>query len=599
MEKDKKPKHSAARIIANIVMCLAALLMLLLFVPVGIAVVAAIVLYNVLESKVSKARAAEQEQVKQEQEQLREDLSAAKEQAAALSSLQPVLDAQTEAAKIRADAQAEAAKAREDAQAEASRIRADAQAAASTLTLEAEAAASGMKEAAEAEAAAAKEAAAKQSQEAKAKLAGADAEVTRRLNSADVEAKRIIATAEAKAAEIAGDAYEIKKNVDELRQMELALKNTIHGYGDEWLKPTYSLLDELADEFSYTDAGAKLKDARASSARMVTAGTAATCDYVETNRRTTAIRFVIDAFNGKVDSILSKTKKDNYGKLEQQIRDAYNLVNYNGQAFRNARITPEYLDARLQELKWAVTVNELRAKEMEEQRRIRDQLREEAKAQREYERAQKQAAKEEAMLKKAMEKAKSMLAQANEAQKAKYEAQLQELQQKLTEAEERNQKALSMAQQTRHGNVYVISNVGSFGENVYKVGMTRRLEPLDRVRELGDASVPFSFDVHAIIESDDAPALEHTLHQELALMQMNKVNPRKEFFRVKLEDIRALVEKHGLSVKWTMAAEAAEYRETLAIEERMKNDPDAQARWQEFYARIAEEDAEEDDGEAL
>lgn len=569
MERGKKGKPSVAKIIANIVMCTFALLMLLAVLPVGLALVAAVILYNVLEHKSAKDTA-------EKQEQLCRELDSVKEQAAALSYLQPVLDAQAEAARIKEEARAEA----------------------NVLTQGAEAAACGIKAAAEAVAVKAKEAAAKQSQEAKAKLAGADSEVTRRLNSADVEAKRIVAAAEAKAAEIAGDAYQIKKNVDNLRQTEIALKNAIHGYGDEWLKPTYSLLDELADEFSYTDAGAKLKDARASSARMVTSGTAATCDYAETNRRTTAIRFVIDAFNGKVDSILSKTKKDNYGKLEQQIKDAYSQVNYNGQAFRNARITSEYLDARLQELKWAVTVNELRAKELEEQRRIREQLREEARAQREYERAQKQAAKEESMLKKAMEKAQSMLAQATETQKAKYEAQLQELQQKLTDAEERNKKALSMAQQTRHGNVYVISNVGSFGENVYKVGMTRRLEPMDRIRELGDASVPFAFDVHAIIESDDAPALEHTLHQELALMQMNKVNPRKEFFRVKLEDIRALVEKHGLSVRWTMAAEAAEYRETQAIEERMKNDPAAKARWQEFYAKLAEENsAEDEDGE--
>lgn len=119
--------------------------------------------------------------------------------------------------------------------------------------------------------------------------------------------------------------------------------------------------------------------------------------------------------------------------------------------------------------------------------------------------------------------------------------------------------------------------------------MTRRLDPLDRVKELGDASVPFQFDVHAIIESEDAPALEHALHQELALMQVNKVNPRKEFFRVPLADIRKLVERHGASASWTMTAAAAEYRETLAIEEQMKKDPAVQERWIAFAQSIAEE----------
>lgn len=549
-----------AKIVATIVLAVASAMMLY-FPPFGIVCIVALVVLNRCISVAEKELKEAQAKIDQ------------------LTPYQGIADAAAEAARIKGEAEASASQTKETAREDAKRITAEAKAAADRMTAEAKATLD-----------TAKTQAAEKNHKAAEKLANADTEAARKLDSASIEAKRIIGAAEEKAKEIAGDAYEIKKSVDDLRQMEKALHNTVNGYGDEWLKPTYSLLDELADEFSYTDAGKRLKDARAHSARMVSTGTAATCDYVENNRRTTAIRFVVDAFNGKVDSILSKTKQDNYGKLEQQIRDAYTLVNMNGQAFRNARITPEYLDARLQELHWGVVATELRAKEVEEQRRIREQMREEAKAQRDYERAQREAAKEEAMLKKAMERASAMLEKASEEKRKQYEEQLAELQQKLTEAEERNQKALSMAQQTRHGNVYVISNVGSFGENVYKVGMTRRLEPMDRVRELGDASVPFSFDVHAIIESDDAPALEHALHQELALMQVNKVNPRKEFFRVELSDIRALVEKHGLEAKWTMTAEAAEYRETQAIEARMKTDPDAQARWAEFYSKIAEED---------
>lgn len=215
-----------------------------------------------------------------------------------------------------------------------------------------------------------------------------------KLKSAEHEAASVIAAAREKAKQIAGDAIEIKEKADLYEETATAMRNVINGYGDEWLKPTYSLLDELADELSYTDAGKKLKEARAHTSRMVKEGVAAACDYVEENRRNTAIHFVIDAFNGKVDSILSKSKKDNYGKLEQQIRDAYSLVNYNGKAFRNARISEEYLDARLQELYWAVVVQELRAKEIEEQREIRERMREEEKARREYERAQKAAAKD-------------------------------------------------------------------------------------------------------------------------------------------------------------------------------------------------------------
>lgn len=430
-------------------------------------------------------------------------------------------------------------------------------------------------------------------EKAKATLETAQAKADTQIRTANEQSKKMIADAETKAKEIAGEAYVIAGKAKDLEQTVTAMKNIISGYGTQYLKPTYALLDELAADFGHTEAGQKLKDARENSARMVRTGLAAVCDYVEANRKATAIAFVVDAFNGKVDSILTKTKKDNYGTLEQKIKDAFQLVNYNGTAFRNARITPEYLDARLEELKWGTIVSELKAQAQEEQRRIREQMREEERARREYEKAMKDAAKEEEMLRKAMEKAQQQMATANEAKKAEFEAKLAELQKKLEEAEERNQRALSMAQQTKRGNVYVISNVGSFGENVYKVGMTRRLEPLDRVKELGDASVPFPFDVHAIIETDDAPALETSLHRALSLMQMNKVNPRKEFFKVQLADIRALVEKAGLKANWTIEAAAAEYRETLAIEEEMRNDPEARKKWEEFAASIAAEETAE------
>lgn len=141
-----------------------------------------------------------------------------------------------------------------------------------------------------------------------------------------------------------------------------------------------------------------------------------------------------------------------------------------------------------------------------------------------------------------------------------------------------------MAQQTRSGHVYIISNIGSFGENVFKIGMTRRLEPSDRVRELGDASVPFPFDIHAMIYSEDAPALENELHKFFALNQMNKVNPRKEFFKVPISDIKNEIENRGLKVKWTITADAAEYRESLAIEKSLLNNQLSQEQWIEQQA---------------
>ncbi len=397
---------------------------------------------------------------------------------------------------------------------------------------------------------------------------------------------RMVEEAEEKAKEVAGDAYEALRRADELSATAKAMKNIIEGYGDQYLVPASSLLDDLADEFGFTEAGEELRKARENSRRMCTLGQAADCDYAEPKRRDTAIRFVVDAFNGKVDSILSKTRHNNVGTLRQQILDAFTIVNSEGAAFRNARIKQEYLDARLEELKWGVIVQELREKQKEEQRRIKEQMREEAKARKEFERAMKEAAKEEDALRKAMEKAQAEIARATDEQRAEYESRLAELGAKLAEAEEKNQRALSMAQQTRRGNVYVISNVGSFGENVYKIGMTRRLEPMDRVRELGDASVPFDFDVHAMIMHDDAPGLEYELHRQFLRNQVNKINPRKEFFRTDIAGIKRVVDEMGIKTHWTLTAEAQQYRETLALEREMEADVEKEREWLESQRKF-------------
>ena len=418
-----------------------------------------------------------------------------------------------------------------------------------------------------------------------------------RLVAAANEAARIIEAAKKRAEEIAGEAYRIKNRADEFADAATAMQNVIKGYGDQYIVPTFSLLDELADEFGHTEAGAALKQARDTTRALIRAGRAATCGYVEDYLRQIAITFVIDAFNGKVDSILARGKSDNYGKLAQEIRDAYALVNHNGRAFRDAKITPEYLESRLAELKWASVARALKDQEREEQRQIREQMREEEKARREYERAIKEAAREEEMIRKAMEKVQQQVATANEAQRADYEAKLAELQERLTAAEDKNQRALSMAQQTRTGHVYIISNIGSFGEEVFKIGMTRRLEPKDRIRELGDASVPFEFDIHAMLYSEDAPGLERTLHRRFLQRQMNKVNPRKEFFRVSLSDIRREVETMGLAAHWTMTANAHDYRETLKIEQQILENPAVAQEWTEHQLEYEEVIEKEEEGE--
>ena len=379
-----------------------------------------------------------------------------------------------------------------------------------------------------------------------------------------------LAAAQEEAKNIAGSAYDIKEKADAYKAITKAMKNIIEGYGNEYLIPNISTLDELADDFEHKEAGANLKAARDETKRMVIEGSAADCEYSEPKRREAAIKFVIDAFNGKVDSILTKIKHDNFGKLSQQIKEASIIVRLNGAAFKNAHITGNYLESRLNELKWAVATMELKVAEKEEQRLVKEQMREEEKARREFEKAIKESEKEEKMLQKAMVTARKALDKADASDRLELEEKVAGLLSQLAEAESKSIRALSMAQQTRRGHVYVISNIGSFGEGVYKIGMTRRLEPLDRVKELGDASVPFEFDVHAIIACEDAPELEKALHHKFHNSRVNKVNNRKEFFRVDQSDIKDMIQtmENIENTHWTLKSEAKEYRETAAMEQR-------------------------------
>jgi hypothetical protein len=196
--------------------------------------------------------------------------------------------------------------------------------------------------------------------------------------------------------------------------------------------------------------------------------------------------------------------------------------------------------------------------EREEQARIKAQIREEERVKREVERELRDLERERQVIAAALERA---LADAKDA----HSAQVDELRARLTEAEAKAQRAQSMAEQTKAGNVYVISNIGSFGESVFKIGMTRRLEPLDRVKELGDASVPFPFDVHMVVACDDAPKLENALHRALHRVRLNRANPRKEFFRTDIETIRRIVVESEGEVTYVAKPEALEYRQSEAM----------------------------------
>lgn len=279
------------------------------------------------------------------------------------------------------------------------------------------------------------------------------------------------------------------------------------------------------------------------------------------------IKLLLKAFNTECDMLISKVSPATFERTLSQIEKLANNLE-KSVASKRCGFNNDYVELKFQECRIQYEYSLKKKDELEEQRLIREQMREEAKAEREYREALVAAEKEEKLYRELLEKARQELTGLSQEERALAEAKIAALEQQLAEAEAKEQRAKSLAEQTRRGHVYVISNVGSFGENVYKIGMTRRLDPMDRVRELGDASVPFSFDVHAIIFANDAPGLETALHREFSRNRVNAVNLRKEFFNVDLARIRDAVHQiGGEDVDFSTTIAAEEYFESKRLRE--------------------------------
>jgi hypothetical protein len=279
------------------------------------------------------------------------------------------------------------------------------------------------------------------------------------------------------------------------------------------------------------------------------------------------VKLILAAFNIESDSLISKVSPSNFPKILERIEKLANTLEKSAISL-HCGFNIEYIELKMEECRLQYQFTLKKKEEQDEQRLIKEQIREEQRAIKEYEKAVADAEKEEKLYRSLLEKARKEFESANDEEKIIAQLKIEELELQLAEAEAKEERAKSMAQQTRKGHVYVISNVGSFGENIYKIGLTRRLEPMDRVKELGDASVPFSFDVHAMIYVEDAPALETALHREFTHKRVNAVNLRKEFFTVDLESIKEAVNKiAGVDADFNMTVLAEEYYESKRLTE--------------------------------
>lgn len=372
----------------------------------------------------------------------------------------------------------------------------------------------------------------------------------KKTQSADERVKK----AEGEVVKLTAEKENLQKELEILEQVSLCAMSSIDSYSD--LKS-----DEIKNKLvllkSNEDGLVKAGDA------LVVTNDTATKRVLESQKKQ-----ILRCFNAETASLIGSVTVNNIDSVRTKIQRSYDALN---KIFEvdGVQISQEFFSMKLDELSLVYSYMLKVDEEKEQKKAIREQMIEEEKVRREIEREKQKIEKEETQFNNEVKKLMGYMQKAkDDVEKQLYIDKIQELEEKLKALASDKENVLEREQNTRAGFVYIISNIGSFGEDVYKIGMTRRLDPMDRISELSSASVPFPFDVHALIFSEDAPALETLLHHHFQKQQVNKVNARKEFFKVDLDEIKKLVlENHNATVQFVDVPDAVEYRETLRIEQ--------------------------------
>ncbi len=401
-----------------------------------------------------------------------------------------------------------------------------------------------------------------------------------------IKAKELLKNYQDQQTNVENEIENLNSKISNLNSQIIELNNTIEQKKNEIVilddeilyqqldlyKPMYAFAnsDEYKDNLEYIRQ--KQKD-------MIKAETAATCNTTWTVGDSAAkgkkmvkdnIKQIVRAFNNECEMLIDKVKYNNIESVEKRITKAFEALNKLN-ASLGIELNPEYLNLKLDELHlgYEYAVKKQDEKEAEKERRA--EMREAAKLERELAEERKKIEKEQKHYKQALNTLLTQLKNADDNEKSELEAKKAELLDHLADIDKNIENLDYRESNQKAGYVYVISNIGAFGENVYKIGMTRRLDPMDRVDELGDASVPFNFDVHAMIFADDAPALEAALHRAFENKKLNMINTRREFFNVSLDEIEEVVKANfDKTVEFIKTPPAEQYRESIKIKENIK-----------------------------
>jgi predicted nucleic acid-binding Zn-ribbon protein len=348
-------------------------------------------------------------------------------------------------------------------------------------------------------------------------------------------------------------------------------------FDDNILVQEFGLYEPRFDFANSTQFSDKLKDVRSKQKEMTKKGIAcsgSTTWQVNGNAAKgrkmvkDTQKLLMKAFNSECDETVRKVKYANVDASLKSIDRSAQSINKLGTTM-SISISPEYVQSKKDEVQLAFEFQQAKQREKDEAREMREQEREEAKLRKEIETQRKKLAKEKDQYEKALADIERSLRTCSENDRPLFLAKREELAANIDEVDKGIADVDYREANARAGYVYVISNIGSFGGDVFKIGMTRRLEPMDRINELGDASVPFNFDVHAMIFTDDAPGLETALHNRFADRKLNLVNQRREFFKCSLDEIKdAVKQNYDQTVEFYEVPDAEQYR----VSEKMRGE---------------------------
>lgn len=376
---------------------------------------------------------------------------------------------------------------------------------------------------------------------------------------------------------------QLNKEVEEKNNLINDYKDELKQLKGEYFETNENEIIPFKNKYDFTDSieyESKLKEIKSLQKEMKLNGQVVILDkkFLIDNDEKNTNKFIknitkstIDCFNIICQNHIKSVKVTNYNKIRNDILKCANEIKCNN-ALLHLSISDEYIKSKLDELDVVNELNLKKEEEKEERRKLREKLKEEEKVLKEIEERKAEIDEEEQKL---INRKNDLIEQLKNETRIDVrdweEQRISEINDRLDEINTQKEELIEREANKKIGYVYIISNIGAFGENIYKIGMTRRLEPKERITELSGASVPFKFDIHALIFSYDAPALEAKLHKAFEDKKVNVVNQRKEFFNVTLDEIKKVVtEKVDKSVEFVDYPEADEFRSTLKLKSMQK-----------------------------